>query len=372
MTRSVDNAPPMEVVLPSSNVSADLAFFTERLGFVLDTIFPADDPRLAVLSGHGVRLRLDRGARVAPGILRLPCLRPEEIAAGAKELVAPNGVRIEIVEAVPPVAAPATQHALVVRRRADGDAWVVGRAGMLYRDLIPGRLGGAAIASHIRIPDPGPVPDLVHFHDVAFQLIFCAHGWVRVVYEDQGPPFVLNEGDCLIQPPRIRHRVLEASANLEVVELTAPAEHLTTMDHTLALPNSSLDPGRLFSGQRFCKSEAEKAEWGPWRFPGFEARDTGLSEASGGVGSVKVVRPVGARSRGWARHTADILFGFVWKGTLTFVAEDETTHVLTAGDSFVVPPGWNTAFTDVSKDLQLLEVSLPASFETIEETAPPL
>ena len=37
--------------------------------------------------------------------------------------------------------------------------WVIGRAGMRYRDLIPGRLGGSIIASHIRIPDAGPVPD---------------------------------------------------------------------------------------------------------------------------------------------------------------------------------------------------------------------
>jgi hypothetical protein len=42
------------------------------------------------------------------------------------------------------------------------------------------------IASHIRIPDGGPVPDMVHFHKVGFQLIFCIKGWVDVVYEDQG------------------------------------------------------------------------------------------------------------------------------------------------------------------------------------------
>ncbi len=70
---------------------------------------------------------------------------------------------------------------------ADQAPWVIGRAGMQYRDLIPTRLGGAIIASHIRIPDGGPVPDMVHFHKVGFQLIFCVKGWVDVVYEDQGP-----------------------------------------------------------------------------------------------------------------------------------------------------------------------------------------
>ena len=42
---------------------------------------------------------------------------------------------------------------------------------MLYRDLIPSRLGGRYIASHITIAEGGPVADWVHFHRVAFQLI---------------------------------------------------------------------------------------------------------------------------------------------------------------------------------------------------------
>ena len=88
---------------------------------------------------------------------------------------------------------------------------------MHYRDLVPSRLGGAMIASHIRIPDGGPVPDMVHFHKVGFQLIFCIRGWVDVVYEDQGGPRRLAAGDCFIQPPRIRHRVLEASDGEEAL-----------------------------------------------------------------------------------------------------------------------------------------------------------
>jgi hypothetical protein len=63
---------------------------------------------------------------------------------------------------------------------------------MHYRDLLPSRQGGRFIASHIRIPDGGPVADDVHHHDVRFQLIHCVAGWVRLVYEDQGEPFVLS------------------------------------------------------------------------------------------------------------------------------------------------------------------------------------
>ncbi|MCP3914678.1 MAG: hypothetical protein GY711_03860 [bacterium] len=44
-----------------------MSFFTEQLGFRLDVVFPADDPSVAVVSGHGVRLRLERGAHVPRG-----------------------------------------------------------------------------------------------------------------------------------------------------------------------------------------------------------------------------------------------------------------------------------------------------------------
>ena len=48
-----------------------------------------------------------------------------------------------------------------------------------------------------------------------------------VAYENQGPPFLLRPGDMVIQPPEIRHRVLESSDGLEVVEIGCPADHVT-------------------------------------------------------------------------------------------------------------------------------------------------
>lgn len=363
----MENIQAAEVSLPSQDLAADLAFYTQELGFQLDMIFPADDPGVAVLSGHGLRLRLERGSGVAPGVLRLLCLDPGAFAEGRRELTAPNGVRIQIVEANPRLETPPTRHAFVVRRLKDNSPWVIGRAGMHYRDLIPGRLGGSIIASHIRVPDAGPVPDMVHYHTVGFQLIFCYHGWVRLVYEDQGPPFVLKANDCVIQPPRIRHRVLEASENLQVIEIGVPAEHFTTVDHEMELPTPFFRPDREFGGQRFCRSEAEKAVWTPWRLPGFEARETGIGAATAGVASVQVARPAG---RGYLQvdqvtsHTSDILFTFVLSGSMTLHGDGQGAHALGEGDAYVIPPYLKTSLTGCSEDLRLLEVALPADFET--------
>lgn len=372
MTQGRGNIQAAEVSLPSQDLAADLAFYTRELGFRLDMIFPADDPGVAVLSGHGLRLRLERGAAVAPGVLRLLCLDPGAFAEGRRELTAPNGVRIEIVDARPRLETPPTQHAFVVRRLKDNSPWVIGRAGMHYRDLIPGRLGGSIIASHIRIPDAGPVPDMVHYHTVGFQLIFCYHGWVRLVYEDQGPPFLLKAGDCVIQPPEIRHRVLEASENLQVVEIGVPAEHITTVDHEMELPTPFLRPDREFGGQKFCRSEVEKAVWAPWRLPGFEARETGIGAATAGMASVQVARPVDRNHGQVTHHNADILFTFVLSGSMTLHGEAQGAHALTEGDAYVIPPHLKTALTDGSEDLQLLEVALPADFETCVHEREPL
>jgi quercetin dioxygenase-like cupin family protein len=261
------------------------------------------------------------------------------------------------------VVLPATEHAFVVRRLRDQAPWVIGRAGMQYRDLVPTRLGGAMIASHIRIPDGGPVPDMVHFHKVGFQLIFCIRGWVDVVYEDQGGPIRLHPGDCFIQPPRIRHRVLEASDGIEVIEIGVPAEHVTEIDHDMALPTPERRPEREWDGQRFVHNVGSAASWHPFRLAGFEARDTTIAENTKGIAGVQVARR-GPGEPEWAVHDADILFGFVMKGGLTLEGAGRDPFALSEGDAFVIPPGMATRWAAPTDNVEVLEVALPGRFAT--------
>ena len=350
-----------EAQLSTRDLRGDLGFFCKTLGFRLDRIFPADDPRVAVMSGHGLRLRLTQESGT-PGTLRILADDPVLIAGGETTLTAPGGTAVLIEPLDPPLVQPPTDHAFVVRRLADQAPWVIGRAGMHYRDLVPSRLGGAIIASHIRIPDGGPVPDMVHFHKVGFQLIFCIKGWVDVVYEDQGAPIRLKAGDCFIQPPEIRHRVLLASDGIEVIEIGVPAEHVTEIEHVMALPTPDLRPEREWQGQRFVYHQGDNAEWVPFRIPGFVARDTSVNAATKGVASVMVARPDGVAP--WTRHDTDILFTFVMAGEMTLDGEGRDQTRLSAGDAFVVPPGMATRYAEVTDDLQLLEVTLPGAFAT--------
>jgi hypothetical protein len=56
-----------EVLLPTQELRDDLPFFTKTLGMRLENIFPADDPSVASFSGHGLRVRIEKGADVPPG-----------------------------------------------------------------------------------------------------------------------------------------------------------------------------------------------------------------------------------------------------------------------------------------------------------------
>jgi quercetin dioxygenase-like cupin family protein len=352
-----------EALLTTSDLRADLPFFTKTLKMRLDSIYPADDPSVAVFSGHGLRVRLSQKGG-APGKLRL-LTDDAGFAGGQRTLVSPGGTEVEVDELNPPLVLPPTEHAFVVRRLADQAPWVIGRAGMQYRDLVPSRLGGAMIASHIRIPDGGPVPDMVHYHKVGFQLIFCIRGWVDVLYEDQGGLRRLNAGDCFIQPPQIRHRVVEASDGIEVIEIGVPAEHVTEIDHEMTLPTPVERPDREWDGQRFVHNLAAGAAFRPFRLPGFEARDTTIADNTKGVAGVQVVQPVpGSEGAPWAVHDSDILFGFVMNGGMTLEGEGKEPFALTTGDAFVIPPGMATRWAGPSADLEILEVSLPGRFGT--------
>lgn len=352
---SIDGA---QVVLPATEpLSACIDFFT-TLGFRVRMIMPADHPRLAVMDGHGTTIRLDADADVPPGRLRL--LTDGE---PPEPTTAPNGTVVEFAPAITPVVVPDLVPEFVVTRApADSDdEFGEGRAGMRYRDLVPSRLGGRFIASHILIPRGGPVADYVHFHRIRFQMIFCHRGWVKVVYEDQGEPMVMHEGDCLLQPSTIRHRVLEASDRMQVVEIGCPAEHETWGDPATELPSMRTLPDRGYGpdGHRFVFHRAQGASWTPWRLPGYECRDTGIEAATDGLAGARVVRPVGSPTAVTTEHSAEFVFGFVLEGSVTLAADGHGEHRLCEGDSFVVPAGVGHTFSAPTPDLQLLDVTLP-------------
>jgi Cupin domain len=98
-----------------------------------------------------------------------------------------------------------------------------------YRDLgIAAATGGLARAHVIKmIPpcDPAEVSKR-HYHDVEFQLVYVLKGWIKGEYEGEGV-VTMREGSCWLQPPKIRHAVLDYSDDCELLEIILPADFET-------------------------------------------------------------------------------------------------------------------------------------------------
>jgi quercetin dioxygenase-like cupin family protein len=175
---------------------------------------------------------------------------------------------------------------------------------------------------------------------------------VRVVYEDAGEPFVMGEGDLVLQPPEIRHRVLESSSGLEVVEITAPALHATFADHLLDLPND-VNSARVFEGQKFLHHLSSAVSWTEYGCG--EAQETAVSEASGGVADVRTVRSGRTSILDFPPHEGELVFGFVLTGSA--VLECSQGAKIDAGDAFVVPPGEAWRLGELSRDFRMLHIT---------------
>jgi mannose-6-phosphate isomerase-like protein (cupin superfamily) len=102
------------------------------------------------------------------------------------------------------------------------------RAFFEYRDLgIKDATHGRFNAEVIRA---GSVKDYKragrHYHKLDFQLVYVLKGWVRFDYEGEGS-FTLKAGDCVLQPPEIRHELTAFSKDMELLEVTSPADFKT-------------------------------------------------------------------------------------------------------------------------------------------------
>ncbi len=340
-----------QLVLPCLDLDRSLDFYISNLGFRLEMISPADSPTAAVISGYDITIRLEESGQIGQ-----PSLRVRSARIRPHELFSPDGLRIDFTPEEEPIEIfVGTQEFILTVPNAE-NAWKTGRAGMQYRDLIPGRLGGRFIASHIRIPTGGPVPDYVHYHKIRFQLIFCLAGWARLVYEDQGNPFKMRAGECVLQPPEIRHRVLECSDNFEVVEIGCPAVHETFADHDLPLPNKTNAPARIFGGQQFVRHESADAAWKRGEIGELLLSRTDIKRATGGLADVCVVKAASDQNFVY-RHPGEFCFFYVIEGIGQLAVDKSGSTELAPGCGLTMPA--NVEFQIQAKTgLKLLWVRL--------------
>lgn len=117
-----------------------------------------------------------------------------------------------------------------VHHQANGANWTPGlRKIFEYRDLgIEAGTAGDYVAHVIRANGESEEDQIHdwHLHECNFQMVYIINGWVTFEYEGVGQR-TLRAGDCINQVPRLRHREVECSDDLEMLEIVSPANFET-------------------------------------------------------------------------------------------------------------------------------------------------
>ena len=114
-----------------------------------------------------------------------------------------------------------------------------------YRDLGIKRATRGKVVAHVIRARPGKAPHGEwHYHDTKVQFVYVLKGWVLFEYEGVGR-VMMKAGSCFYQPPRIRHRELKHSRDIEMLEIVAPAAFKTA---SAEKPAARKSPARRSGG----------------------------------------------------------------------------------------------------------------------------
>ena len=120
---------------------------------------------------------------------------------------------------------------------------------------------------------------------------------------------------------------------------------------------------------RFAVAHERDAHWDEGLRAFFAYRDLGVAQATGGRVGAHVIRARGVSATPGERHhhTLDFQLVYVLRGWVEFEYDGAGKVRLEAGSSVVQPPGIRHVELAHSADVEMLEITLPAAFETATE-----
>jgi mannose-6-phosphate isomerase-like protein (cupin superfamily) len=99
-----------------------------------------------------------------------------------------------------------------------------------YRPLGIAEATEGKYGAHVIRAVPGmESPGTWHSHVLDFQMVYVTKGWVVFEYQGQGAQ-TLRAGSCVLQPPGIKHREVRHSDDMELIEITSPADFTTQQE----------------------------------------------------------------------------------------------------------------------------------------------
>ena len=121
--------------------------------------------------------------------------------------------------------------------------------------------------------------------------------------------------------------------------------------------------------QRFALSHHREEDFDQGLRPYSAYRDLGIAPATGGMVQAHVIRmtkPFSADEVAISHyHDVDFQMVYVLKGSFTSEFEGQGVHTFHAGSCWIQPPKIKHTVRGYSDDCELLEIVLPANFETV-------
>jgi len=121
--------------------------------------------------------------------------------------------------------------------------------------------------------------------------------------------------------------------------------------------------------QRFTVSHHREEDFDQGLRPYSAYRDLGIAPATGGMVQAHVIRmtkPFSADEVAIPHyHDVDFQMVYVLKGSFTSEFEGQGVHTFHAGSCWIQPPKIKHTVRGYSDDCELLEIVLPANFETV-------
>jgi quercetin dioxygenase-like cupin family protein len=121
--------------------------------------------------------------------------------------------------------------------------------------------------------------------------------------------------------------------------------------------------------QRFALSHYREEDFDQGLRPYSAYRDLGIAPATGGMVQAHVIRmtkPFSADEVAIPHyHDVDFQMVYVLKGSFTSEFEGQGVHTFHAGSCWIQPPKIKHTVRGYSDDCELLEIVLPANFETV-------
>lgn len=124
--------------------------------------------------------------------------------------------------------------------------------------------------------------------------------------------------------------------------------------------------------QKFTVSHLDHASFASGLRSYAQYRDLGIAAATHGLATAQVIRfvpPCTDEVRQRHFHTVQLQMIYVLKGWIKSEFAGEGAHVMNVGSCWIQPPGIHHMVLDYSDDCEVLEIVLPADFETV--TLPP-